>query len=171
MKANITTIPTVSATGTQLKFAWILAAKTDRITKSLKLPRSIATLRSLSGWTTSETMIDYFDRVLLPFTNRQPCALLLDSFAAHWTVDVRKAAFDRKIELIEIPKGTTGEIQPLDVSFNAQYKRNRQQILRDSIANHELNLEERKQVVLRCAKAASNVTRKIILAGWKPLLN
>jgi hypothetical protein len=104
-------------------------------------------------------MIDYFDQVIMPYARGQPCALVLDDYGVHWTTEVLVAAFHRKIELIHIPKGQTGVLRPLDVSFNSKYKRYRQQLLRDAISNHQSRLEDRRKVVLRSASAASLVSK------------
>jgi hypothetical protein len=92
-------------------------------------------------------MMDYFDQVIAPYTHEQPFALVVDDYGVYWTSEVLVAAFHRKIEFIHIPKGQTRVLQPLDVSFNAQYKRYHQQLLRGAISNHESLLEDRRQVV------------------------
>lgn len=48
------------------------------------------------------------------WSDKQPCALLLDCFKAHCTVSVSKFAKDHFIELIFVPANAKSEYQPLD---------------------------------------------------------
>ena len=115
-------------------------------------------------------MLKYFDDVIVPYTRRRPCALLLDSFRAHWTPTVRDAAWWYNIQLIEVPKGQTPIFQPLDVSFNAQFKIFRMQETLDSANRGVMDLEEKRQIILRAAKAYGSTSKQVVQRGWKPLL-
>ena len=59
-------------------------------------------------------MIQYLDHFYEHWSEKQPCALLLDCFKAHCTAAVKKFAKDHFIELIFVPANGTSEYQPLD---------------------------------------------------------
>jgi hypothetical protein len=115
-------------------------------------------------------MLQYIDEVIVPYTKRRPCALLVDSYAAHWTPMVRQCAWWYNIELIEVPKGQTPLFQPLDILFNAQFKRLRLEECRDSCNRGVNDLEDKGQIVRRAAWAYDAIGRKVVRSGWKPLL-
>jgi len=48
----------------------------------------------------------------------RPAALIIDSYAAHFTQAVRSTAASLNIQLIKIPAGCTSDLQPLGVGFN-----------------------------------------------------
>ncbi len=168
-KASFTTIPTVTANGKLLKFAWICPGKTTLAIRRANLASQIVSLHTPSGWTNEDSMIEYMKSVILFYTKGKNCALLLDSYKAHWTQKAKDFAKANNIQLIQIPEGRTGEFQPPDVSFNAVYKRNRQKLLREAMEMGELDLEGRHSVITRAWKAATLVNKETILRGWEPL--
>ena len=169
-KGSITLIPTVAVSGNKLPLCWINPAKTDRLIKKLDLPTSVKSFYSLKGWTTEGVMLKYLDDVVVPYTKRRPCALLVDSFRAHWTPMVRQASWWYNIELIEVPKGQTPLFQPLDISCNAQFKHLRVEECHDASNRGVMDLEDKGQIVRRAAKAYDKISREVVRSGWKPLL-
>lgn len=58
------------------------------------------------------------------FCNSRPHALLLaDSWTGQTHNDIKTAMRRHHIKMLQIPKGTTDKLQPLDVFFNRQYKK------------------------------------------------
>ena len=77
-------------------------------------------------------MMEYAEKVLIPFFNQrklslelsesQKSMLILDVFAAHRVEEFLKKLQDANICVIFIPGGCTGELQPLDVAVNGDFK-------------------------------------------------
>lgn len=58
------------------------------------------------------------------FCNTRPHALLLaDSWTGQTHEDIRTSLRRHYVKMLQIPKGTTDKLQPLDVFFNRQYKK------------------------------------------------
>jgi hypothetical protein len=167
MKGGVTLMPTVSASGQKLKLAWINQGKTSWAIDKMSLPPDIFSFFSKKGWTTEEVMLDYLQKVIINHTKGRNCALILDDFGAHWTPAVQKAAEEGRIELIRVPKGMTSVLQPLDVSFNSQFKLLRILECQKEMIRNTGALEEKEKIVLRASVAYHKVTKEIVLRGWK----
>ena len=63
-------------------------------------------------------MLLWLREVVQPHTRSQSAALLLDSYRAHFTPAVIAAADAINLQLIQVPGGTTSELQPLDLNVN-----------------------------------------------------
>ena len=121
-RRGITTTATIAANGALLPLQAVVKGKTQRAINNRQLPADVVADCSASGWQTSKTMVNLIRNVVAPYTDDQYSALLLDDYKAHWTPAVRAAAAEHNIELIPVPKGQTGELQPLDVSINGEVK-------------------------------------------------
>lgn len=170
-KNQLTSIPTISAAGDILPFAWISKGLTDLAIRRAKLPKSIISFSSPKGWTNEEVMCQYIEKIIFPYTKGTPCALLVDSYGAHWTEMARKVAWNHNVDLIEVPRGQTASLQPLDISFNSEFKRNRQSLYIDSIRMSSDDSESIRNVVLRCEKACFSVCKNTVLRGWSVFFN
>ena len=74
-------------------------------------------------------MLEYIDNVLVPYVSqtREKLELamdhpLFDVFTAHRCDTVLEKLHQNHIHQVFIPAGCTGELQPLDVSVNEQFK-------------------------------------------------
>ena len=85
-------------------------------------------------WSTEVTMLRYIDVVIIaPYVEatRQSLCLLADQcareifdvFAAHRCESVLEALKKHHIKYTFVPTSCTGELQPLDLTFNAAFKR------------------------------------------------
>ena len=74
------------------------------------------------AWMDENLMLDWIDLVWEPATERKRALLVLDSFSAHITSDVKKRLKEINTIPIVIPGGCTSKIQPLDVSLNKPFK-------------------------------------------------
>jgi hypothetical protein len=169
-KDKVTLLPTVSASGNKLPLAWINNAKTNNLFKKFPFPTTVKNFFSPKGWTNEATMLQYIEEVIVPYTSRQPCALLLDSHPPHWTPMVKQCAWWYNIELIQVPKGLTDVFQPLDVSFNSPFLMHRQKECSLASQTSCVDIEQKHKIIERAAKAYMQVSKEIILAGWKPIL-
>ncbi len=132
---QITTLPCISAAGEKLQLCAVLKGKTPRCLKKITEGASPALQRvrlyySEKGWVNEAILCRWMRDVLLPHTGGAPAALLLDSYAAHWTPLVQWTAATLNIELIQVPAGTTASLQPLDVQFNSTLLNARKKIWR-----------------------------------------
>jgi len=164
-KKIMTAMPTVSETGKLLKFAWINKGKTRRGINKLKLPNHIHSFHSPKGWTNEEVMCQYIEQIIFPHTKGRPCALLVDSYLAHGTSIVKEVAEGYGVDLITVPKGQTSTLQPLDVSFNSNFKEKRQKLYSEALRRGGTHLEELGNVVQRTESAYRQVSKDVILAG------
>lgn len=112
--------PTVSASGHLISPLLIVLKEKDgkfgpKIEKDLYKADNILVFASTSGKLTSELAIRWFEQIYLPNTNEKSI-LCLDS----WTGQDEKKfntidKYGKEINILTIPAGTTGMIQPLDV--------------------------------------------------------
>lgn len=89
------------------------------------LPSSISYSVQSKAWIDTEEMLRYIETILIPFTQTQPehrCLLLLDSFSVHLCERVQTKMRDLNIDLLYVPKGMTGLLQPLDIGINKPFK-------------------------------------------------
>ena len=131
--ASITTMPCISAAGDKLPLTAVIQGKTPRSLRKITEGASAAVNRvhlllSSTAFMQSATMVQWLREVVQPYTRSRPAALILDSWKAHWTVDVLWEALQMNLELIKVPPGRTSTLQPLDVCFNGIMKKKRQQI-------------------------------------------
>lgn len=137
----LTTLPAITASGRRLQLTAVLKGRTRRCLLKVsgnasKTVRRVRLLYSDKGKTTTQTMLDWMQGPLFNYTQGRPCALLLDSYSAHWTKKVRELAELLRVELIQVPRRMTSELQPLDVRFNGPMKVKRMAIwLRKRAAN------------------------------------
>jgi hypothetical protein len=94
----------------------------------------------------------------------------MDDYNAHWTSAVKEKADELGLQLILVPKGTTAEAQPLDVSFNGDFKRKRQvEWVAQRFESYDTS-DSFSLAVKRASKAYDSVSEKVIIDGWRPAL-
>jgi len=112
--------PIISASGHLMSPLFIVLKEKDgkfgpKIEKDLYKANNILVSASTSGKLTSELAIRWFEQIYLPNTNEKS-VLCLDSWTGQnekkfSTIDKR----GKEVNILRIPAGTTGMIQPLDV--------------------------------------------------------
>eukprot|EP00117_Sycon_ciliatum_P041057 scpid90355/ scgid30092/ Pogo transposable element with KRAB domain len=132
-KREMTALLGVSAAGQVLPPQLIYAGKTTRCHPSGNVPPGWNVTHSDNHWSNEVTMLEFIDRVLVPFfaSERErldladtQCGLLIwDVFAAHRCAAVLKRLSDNNIKVLFIPAGCTGMLQPLDLTVNEPFKR------------------------------------------------
>ncbi|KAL5013090.1 hypothetical protein ScPMuIL_011641 [Solemya velum] len=83
-------------------------------------------------WSNEHSMLRYIEQVLVPYTKkmkaelklprRQKALVICDVFRAHRCDEVIDALKAAKIEHVYVPAGCTGELQPMDLSVNGDFK-------------------------------------------------
>jgi DDE superfamily endonuclease len=131
-RLNITTFPTITASGHKLPICAIIRGKTPRTLEKITAGASEAVKKvklyySETGWTNTGIMVRWLNEIIKPYLAGRPGAMILDDYAAHWTTEVCTAAEAMQLMLIPVPnfKGATALLQPLDVQYNGLLKAKR----------------------------------------------
>jgi len=116
-KAGLTLMGTITAAGTKLPLFLVAKGRTNRCHKQFKSPTLDQTpvyiANSKSGWVTQPVFLEY-----LRFLRKQIPAgrlvLVVDQYPTHLTPASQQLASRLNIDFIKVPKGATGQYQPLD---------------------------------------------------------
>ena len=129
----MTALLACTLSGSLLPPQLIYAGKTTRCHPVVGFPASWDVWHSDSHWSTEETMLRYVEVVIAQYVEAtrqslglQPdhCALaIFDVFAAHRCNSVLEALNKHHIKYTFVPAICTGDLQPLDLTFNAAFKR------------------------------------------------
>ncbi|XP_036142067.1 uncharacterized protein LOC118645306 [Monomorium pharaonis] len=146
-------MPIISASGRLLSPLYMVLKESTgtfgpRVQETLFRPVNIYIQASTSGKFTSEHFKIWFSDVYLPNTGRKSM-LLLDSWTGHCPSQLQQLILqDKKIQLLTIPKKTTGLIQPLDV-FGFRIWKNFVRTFSDNIIFQEkdVNLHSRNEII------------------------
>jgi DDE superfamily endonuclease/Tc5 transposase DNA-binding domain len=166
-KAQITLLPTISADGKRLPLGWINKGETTRgLLKMMNIPKDVFSYFSKSGWIKEDIFINYLRDVIQGYLNGRPGALLLDSYACHWTPAVQAECKKLNLEMILVPKGLTSSCQPLDISFNGPMKQIRTKKWMQERMIGELHTDNVERTVKRAYEAFKAVEDKMISKGF-----
>jgi hypothetical protein len=94
-----------------------------------------------SRWYTSKTLITVLEKIS-EHSKEEPSLLILDSYKAHMTSEVRSIANALNIELLFVPKGMTADLQPLDYKVNGLFKSKMKRYWFDNNYNEDPNQVE-----------------------------
>jgi transposase-like protein len=114
-KENLTALATVTAAGERLPLFFLARGKTERVERSQigdVAPHWVA--HSVSGWMTEDTFEQYLGLLRHHYADGSELHLLLDSYSAHRTQNIKDTAARLGINLHFIPPGMTDQFQPLD---------------------------------------------------------
>ena len=100
----------VACNGKKLPVALITAGKTQLSLRKFGLTGSTVGMLSAKGWMDGKRMIEWIDRVLLPYTRGRPSALVVDSLKAHHTSAVQRHLEANDVELIVVPGWSTPKL-------------------------------------------------------------
>ena len=131
-KREITVLLTVTATGKLLPPQVIYQGKTPGCHPKVTFPSSCNIMHSESHWSTEEMMLEYVDQVLVPCVSQtrqeleladdHPALAIFDVFRAHRCESFLKTLCTHNIHQVFVLAGCTGELQPLDLSVNEEFK-------------------------------------------------
>jgi hypothetical protein len=127
-KKSFTALAAISAGGDKLPLYMLAKGKTARCHKQIIAHGENQIFHSESGWCTKDVMNDYLlflrhhmvSEMGLGVT--QHFTLIIDVFQSHIKGIIIPLAKDLMIELIFIPPGMTGELQPLDAAIFGELK-------------------------------------------------
>jgi hypothetical protein len=112
-KDSLTAFGCITMEGEKLPLWAIIKGKTDRCHVTLNTTQGTILRHSESGWNNESLMIEYL-YWLHDQMNREPCLLIMDLHMSHTSKAVFAAAAELDIEILLIPAGCTGDLQPLD---------------------------------------------------------
>lgn len=131
-KREITVVLAATASGTLLPPQVIYQGKTTGYHAKVTFPEKWHITHSDNYWSTEHTMLEYLEHIIIPYVNSTRQALdlpedqaalaIFDVFAAHRCQSVLEVLKNNNIHQIYVPASCTGELQPLDVGVNDQFK-------------------------------------------------
>ena len=133
-KREMTVVLSISAAGKLLPPQLIYQGKTAEChAKNVRFPATWNVTHTDSHWSTEVSIELYIKSILVPYFNNQKqllglpdnqkCLLLWDVYAPHRTEHILKVLQENNILVIFVPACCTSELQPLDLSVNAIFKR------------------------------------------------
>jgi hypothetical protein len=165
-KEGVTVIASIDAAGNKLPLTVIGKGKTKRCLAGFRLPGEIWGQWTESGWTTSEVLAEYLQRLRHEQFPEGPIVLILDTYSAHRSAAVKAVAEQLGIELIFIPPGCTDRLQPLDRKVFGVLKSYSRQIWRK---RYHLNPGEkvtRPKIAEGLVEAWNRITPEISDSAW-----
>lgn len=171
-RINVTHFPCISASGNKLQLCAIVKGKTERTLKKITQGASAAVSRvhlyySESGWINSGIITRWLNDIVKPYLKGNPGALVMDDYAAHWTEEVRAAARDIHLQLIQVPAGLTSYYQPLDVSIYGPMTKARQRMWLRERLNHPAYKDSHQNAVERAQLAYQGISRALAIEAWR----
>jgi hypothetical protein len=122
MKAAVSAICTMGKDGRKFPPLYVLRA-TSANARTEPSPAPLADITvSENGWVTQTVMLWYLMWLTLPL-GTGPLALVLSTFPGHLTGRIRRCAKELGVQMIEVSKGMTDLLQPLDRSCFGPLKR------------------------------------------------
>jgi hypothetical protein len=123
-RSAFTTVLAVAGDGTKLRPSVLKRGTTDACLKTIRAAYGERGYwhYNANGWATGESTIAFIHRCILPHTRRRQCALVLDSYKAHMTDEVKRVCAHENIHLIFVPPGLTPDRQMLDRTCFAPLK-------------------------------------------------
>ena len=126
-----------------------------RVYQQLQVPDNNRVHATRNGWMTREALMVWIRRIL---GRADGCRLLvLDSYPAHRTQEVREALLERNVDVVYIPGGCTPLAQPVDVSITKPFK----DAVRDTWVTWM-----REDRPLTAAAISDNPPDRMSSAGW-----
>ena len=102
-KTAVTMVVAITASGRKLRPALLVKGKTNRSVTKYKLPKLIEPILCNKGWMDGNVMIQWIERILLPYADGRQCVLIIDDLPAHQTPRVRRHLMEHNVELILVP--------------------------------------------------------------------
>ena len=144
-KREITVLLSVTASGHLLPPQVIYQGKTVGCHAKITFPDDWHITHSESHWSNEATMLQFIDNIIVPYISamRRDFELaddhvalaIFDVFAAQRCDSVLKKLRENHIRQVFVPATCTGELQPLDLSTNSDFK----QIMKDSFTRWYAN--------------------------------
>ena len=131
-KREIMVLLAVTASGAFLPPQLIYQGKTVGCHPKITFPAKWNVTHSENHWSTEETMIEYLEKVIIPYVvetrerldlaDDHPALAIFDVFSAYHCNSVLAKLKSHNIHQVFVPASCTGELQPLDVGVNQDFK-------------------------------------------------
>ena len=131
-KREVTVLMSVTASGIPLSFQVIYLGKTIGCHAKVTFPNDWNITQSDSHWSTESNMLEFIDKVIVPYVTQtreklqlasdQPALALFDIFKADRCESLLEKQHQHHIHQVFIPAGCTGELQPLNLTVNSLCK-------------------------------------------------
>lgn len=169
-KREMTVLLACSLSGNLLPPQLLYAGKTTNCHPKFTFPADWDVCHTDSHWSNTNTMIRYIENILVPYYDKQrellglvpeqPGVALFDVFKAHQDPLFLAELEKRNIIPVFVPASCTGELQPLDLTVNGEFKRLLKNEFIEWYSNELQFLEEKESVDLRISRL------KPIHASW-----
>ena len=130
-KRGMTAVITSTLRGRLLSPQLIYKGTTSRCHPKIKIPGSWNVTQNLNHWSTTETMHEYLQKILIPhcvywrqrlnLPADQKALLILDVFRPHTEASFNEACEAANICRVFVPPGCTSSLQPLDADGGVNY--------------------------------------------------
>ena len=127
-KRQLTAVFAGSMTGEFLPPQLIYQGKTHWCIPKVEFPDDWDVMFSANHWSNEGTMIDYIEKILLPYvegkrqelqlTSCYPALVIFDNFKAQCTAEILQMLDDHHIYVTLLPPNCTDRLQPMDLSVN-----------------------------------------------------
>jgi hypothetical protein len=167
VKGSTSAVCTISKAGDKYPPLYILKGCQDRLRRSLEpdVPEERVTL-SKNGWLDEQIMLNYLSWVRVA-VGEAPMALVIDAYTAHHTPRVQHKAERLAIEIIPVPRGLTGEYQPLDRSCFGPLKKISERLWDEKTHAHPEIVWKHKEGAKLLEEAWGHLTRETVQKGWQ----
>jgi hypothetical protein len=165
-KQGVTVIAAVDATGGKLPLTVIGKGKTPRCLAGYQLPLDVHTSVSESGWTTNDVMCGYFGMLRRELFPEGPLVVILDTYSAHRSREVREVAQLWEIELLFIPPGCTDKLQPLDCRVFGVLKAYARKLWREQYHASHGGKTTRPMMAANLCVAWRRITEGLVQDAW-----
>ena len=117
-------------------------------------------------WLRTKHMLTYINDVIIPYTQNQPCLLILDTSTWHHDQSIIYLCGSNHIELLYVLDRCTGSCQPLDVGVLGPVKSSTNSSFYNK-AKHIVQAHRRLSLKYECfVKAWEHVSRATVIAAW-----
>ena len=130
-KRQITAVFCGTIVGDFLPIQLIYTGKTDRCHPKFNFPPEWHITHSPKHWSNEQTMLDYIEKIIVPYVaavrgqleDTEAAALvIMDNFKGQITTEINRLLEQNRIHVCLLPPNTTDLLQPLDVSVNKPAK-------------------------------------------------
>jgi hypothetical protein len=165
MKAAVSAICTMGRDGRKFPPLYVLCATSANARAELSpVPRARITV-SENEWMTETVMLRYLMWPTLALGSR-PLALVFDNFPGHLTRRIRTRAKELGAQMIEVPKGMTDSLQPLDRSCFGALKRMSEQRWDEETARHPEKEGSHAEGAKLLEETCQRVTKHTVRQFW-----
>jgi hypothetical protein len=165
-KKCITAMGTITASGDKLPLWIISKGKTPKCLEKFGQTTTEILSFTESGWCTEELFLNYLEWLSQSAANA-PLALVLDIYPTHRTERVKTFASEHSIQLLFVPAGATGRLQPLDYRIFGELKQRARKPYKQ-IAFRTGTLKASDAEVLNVLrKSWDQVSKENVIKAWK----